>query len=66
MRLRVLTINVQNEEGDPRRLELLNRELRRLDPDIVALQEVIHTPEHGNSTSCSTARTCTEPIRHKL
>lgn len=41
MRLRILTINVQNDEGDPRRLDLLNRELRRIDPDVVALQEVI-------------------------
>jgi endonuclease/exonuclease/phosphatase family metal-dependent hydrolase len=41
VRLRILTINVQNDEGDPRRLDLLNRELRRIDPDVVALQEVI-------------------------
>ena len=41
MRLRILTINVQNDQGDPRRLDLLNRELRRIDPDVVALQEVI-------------------------
>lgn len=40
MRLRVLTVNVQNDEGDPRRTGLLNRELRRLEPDLVALQEV--------------------------
>lgn len=40
MRLRVLTLNVQNDEGDPRRTGLINRELRRLDPDLVALQEV--------------------------
>jgi endonuclease/exonuclease/phosphatase family metal-dependent hydrolase len=45
VRLRVLTINVQNTEGDPRRTELLNRELRKLDPDIVALQEVVHSDE---------------------
>jgi endonuclease/exonuclease/phosphatase family metal-dependent hydrolase len=30
---------------DPRRLDLVHRELRRLDPDIVALQEVVHTPQ---------------------
>lgn len=40
MRLRVLTFNVQNDEGDDRRPELINREIRRLDPDLVALQEV--------------------------
>jgi endonuclease/exonuclease/phosphatase family metal-dependent hydrolase len=42
MRLRVLTFNVQNDEGDPRRTGLLNRELRRLDPDLVAFQEVCY------------------------
>ena len=42
MRLRILTINVQNDEGDRRRQALLNRELR-LDPDLVALQEVALT-----------------------
>jgi endonuclease/exonuclease/phosphatase family metal-dependent hydrolase len=45
--LRILTINVQNDEGDPRRVELINRELRRIDPDVVALQEVLHTPERN-------------------
>jgi endonuclease/exonuclease/phosphatase family metal-dependent hydrolase len=39
MRLRVLTLNVWNREGDPGRVELINSELRRLDPDLVALQE---------------------------
>jgi endonuclease/exonuclease/phosphatase family metal-dependent hydrolase len=39
-RLRVLTMNVQHDAGDPRRTGLLNRELRRLDVDLVALQEV--------------------------
>jgi endonuclease/exonuclease/phosphatase family metal-dependent hydrolase len=42
VRLRVLTINVQNDQGDPRRAGLLNRELRRLAPDLVALQEVCY------------------------
>jgi endonuclease/exonuclease/phosphatase family metal-dependent hydrolase len=42
MRLRVLTVNVQNDEGDPRRTSLLNQELRRLDPDLVAFQEVCY------------------------
>jgi endonuclease/exonuclease/phosphatase family metal-dependent hydrolase len=45
MRLHVLTINVWNLEGDGRRLDLLRDELRRLDPDLVALQEVVRTPE---------------------
>ncbi|GAA0914112.1 endonuclease/exonuclease/phosphatase family protein [Virgisporangium aurantiacum] len=38
--MRILTFNVQNDEGDPRRTGLINRELRRLAPDVVALQEV--------------------------
>lgn len=42
MRLRVLTMNVQNDEGDPRRAGLLNAELRRLDPDLVTFQEVCY------------------------
>jgi endonuclease/exonuclease/phosphatase family metal-dependent hydrolase len=45
MQLRILTINVQNDEGDPRRLALINSELRRIDPDVVAFQEVLHTTE---------------------
>jgi endonuclease/exonuclease/phosphatase family metal-dependent hydrolase len=40
MRVRVLTLNVWNVAGDPRRAELINEELRRLDPDLVSLQEV--------------------------
>jgi hypothetical protein len=47
MRLRVLAINVWNTKGDPRRLDLLNSELRRLDPDLVAFEEVIQTPERN-------------------
>ncbi|WP_199509658.1 endonuclease/exonuclease/phosphatase family protein [Nucisporomicrobium flavum] len=43
MRLRVLTLNVQNEAGDPRRTPLLRREIARLRPDLVALQEVRRT-----------------------
>jgi endonuclease/exonuclease/phosphatase family metal-dependent hydrolase len=45
--LRVVTINVQNDEGDPRRTALINDELRRLEPDLVALQEVLHTPDRN-------------------
>jgi endonuclease/exonuclease/phosphatase family metal-dependent hydrolase len=47
MRLRILTINVQNDAGDPRRQALLNRELRRLEPDLVALQEVLHDTDRS-------------------
>jgi endonuclease/exonuclease/phosphatase family metal-dependent hydrolase len=42
MRLRVLTFNVQHDAGDPRRTGLLNQELRRLEPDLVAFQEVCY------------------------
>jgi endonuclease/exonuclease/phosphatase family metal-dependent hydrolase len=48
MRLRILTLNVWNEEGEVgRRLDLINRELRQLAPDIVALQEVVYTSERN-------------------
>ncbi|HEY3786279.1 MAG TPA: endonuclease/exonuclease/phosphatase family protein [Steroidobacteraceae bacterium] len=43
MRIRVVTLNVWNTEGDPRRPELINQELRRLKPDLLALQEVVQT-----------------------
>jgi endonuclease/exonuclease/phosphatase family metal-dependent hydrolase len=45
MHLRVVTLNVWNEEGDPGRTELINSELRRIDPDLVALQEVVRRPD---------------------
>lgn len=47
MRLRILTLNVWNDEGDPRRFDRINRELRTLAPDLVALQEVIQTTERN-------------------
>jgi endonuclease/exonuclease/phosphatase family metal-dependent hydrolase len=43
MRVRVVTLNVWNSEGDPRRLDLINQELRHLAPDLVAFQEVVQT-----------------------
>ncbi len=43
MHVRVVTLNVWNSEGDPRRLDLINHELRRLAPDLVAFQEVVQT-----------------------
>jgi endonuclease/exonuclease/phosphatase family metal-dependent hydrolase len=45
MHLRVLAINVWNTVGDPRRIDLLNSEIRRIAPDLVAFEEVIQTPE---------------------
>jgi endonuclease/exonuclease/phosphatase family metal-dependent hydrolase len=41
MLLRVLTFNVWNTQGDERRGELIARELARLQPDLVSLQEVV-------------------------
>lgn len=43
MRLRIITLNIWNTEGDPRRIGIINRALRRLSPDLVALQEVVQT-----------------------
>lgn len=43
MRVRILTLNVWNTEGDPRRPEVINRRIRQLEPDLIALQEVVHT-----------------------
>ena len=44
-RLRVLTINVENVEGDDRRTKAINQEVRRIDPDLVSFQEVVATPD---------------------
>lgn len=43
MRIRVFTLNVWNTEGDPRRPQIINQGIRELDPDLIALQEVVHT-----------------------
>jgi hypothetical protein len=48
MRVRVVTLNVWNTEGDPRRLDLINRELRTLAPDLLALQEVVQTDDRNS------------------
>ena len=45
MRVRILTFNVWNTEGQSHRTALINQELRRLAPDLLALQEVVHTPD---------------------
>jgi endonuclease/exonuclease/phosphatase family metal-dependent hydrolase len=45
VRLRVVTLNVWNTEGDPSRGGLINAELRRLDPDLVAFVEVVKSAE---------------------
>jgi endonuclease/exonuclease/phosphatase family metal-dependent hydrolase len=46
-RLRVLTLNVENIEGDERRTKAINQEVRRLAPDLVAFQEVIRGPDRN-------------------
>jgi endonuclease/exonuclease/phosphatase family metal-dependent hydrolase len=40
-RLRILTLNVENLEGDDRRTKAINQELRQIAPDLVSFQEVI-------------------------
>ena len=41
MHLRIVTLNVWNTEGEPGRLHRINRELLRLNPDLIAFQEVV-------------------------
>ncbi|WP_245303380.1 endonuclease/exonuclease/phosphatase family protein [Mesorhizobium loti] len=41
----MLTFNVWNNQGDARRTEMINREIIRLQPDLISLQEVIRTHE---------------------
>ncbi|WFU13868.1 endonuclease/exonuclease/phosphatase family protein [Bradyrhizobium sp. CB3481] len=47
MRLRIVTLNVWNRQGDPRRAGLINRELCKLAPDLVSFQEVVQSPERS-------------------
>jgi hypothetical protein len=47
MHVRVLTLNVWNSEGDRRRPEIINCALSTLDPDLVAFQEVMQTPQNN-------------------
>lgn len=56
MRVRVATINVLNDEGDPRRTGVLNRALRELDPDVVTFQEVCY-PDRSDQLAELTAGT---------
>jgi endonuclease/exonuclease/phosphatase family metal-dependent hydrolase len=43
--LRVLTLNVENLEGDDRRTKAINSEVRRIAPDLVSFQEVVATSD---------------------
>lgn len=45
MQIRVLTLNVWNNEGAPERTSLINRELSRLQPDLISFQEVVRSSE---------------------
>jgi endonuclease/exonuclease/phosphatase family metal-dependent hydrolase len=45
--MRFMTRNVQHDAGDPRRLDLLNRELRTVSPDVVMFQEVRYPDQLG-------------------
>jgi endonuclease/exonuclease/phosphatase family metal-dependent hydrolase len=45
MRVRVLTFNIWNTQGDPRRLDLINAEIKRVKPDLIAFQEVVQSDE---------------------
>jgi endonuclease/exonuclease/phosphatase family metal-dependent hydrolase len=44
MRLRVLTFNVWNTQGDERKTGLIRAEIERLRPDLLSLQEVVREP----------------------
>src|SRR5687768_13091276 len=47
-RLRLLTLNIWNKQGPwAQRARLIRRELESLQPDIVALQEVLHHDEES-------------------
>jgi endonuclease/exonuclease/phosphatase family metal-dependent hydrolase len=46
-RLRVLTLNVENVEGDDRRTKAINQEVRRIAPDLVSFQEVVATSDRN-------------------
>jgi endonuclease/exonuclease/phosphatase family metal-dependent hydrolase len=46
-RLRVLTLNVENLEGDDRRTKAINQEIRRIAPDLISLQEVVTTSDRN-------------------
>lgn len=47
MNLRVLTLNIWNNDGDPQRIEVINNELCQLAPDMIAFQEVLQDSERN-------------------
>lgn len=46
MHARILTLNVENRAGDPRRQELVRAGIERIAPDLVSLQEVIDSADY--------------------
>lgn len=53
--LRAATLNVWNRSGPwPERLKLIRRELERLDPDVIGLQEVMRLVRPGTTEPVST------------
>ncbi|GAB1512635.1 endonuclease/exonuclease/phosphatase family protein [Actinophytocola sp. KF-1] len=59
--MRVMTRNVRHDVGEPRRVDLLNRELRAVRPDLLALQEV----RHPEQTDRLLARTRLRHVTHQ-
>ena len=59
--MRVMTRNVRHDAGESRRLDLLNRELRAVRPDLLALQEV----RHPEQTTRLLARTRLRHVTHQ-
>jgi endonuclease/exonuclease/phosphatase family metal-dependent hydrolase len=59
--MRVMTRNVRHDVGDPVRVDLLNRELRTVRPDLLTLQEV----RHPEQTARLLARTRLRHVTHQ-
>ncbi|HET9959756.1 MAG TPA: endonuclease/exonuclease/phosphatase family protein [Polyangiaceae bacterium] len=57
--LRLATLNLWNKSGPwPQRLELIQREIRRLKPDLLGLQEVLRLAHPSETNAEHTPRTC--------
>jgi len=55
-RLKLVTLNIWNRQGPwAERLDLIRAGLRALDPDIVGLQEVLHSDESGDDQAAEIA-----------
>jgi hypothetical protein len=58
MKLRVLTFNVWNDEGSDNLTALINREIRRLKPDLISFQEVVRKPGFNQLAELISYRRC--------